>query len=204
LAAAINAQHALGTTSLSAVDGGSGAVNLTNNKFGAAGISETNGAVTATGLNLGTVTDGTDGGTYAASTTTGTLVLSSSSNFTIGGSQAADAGLSTANPALSQLSSVDISTVAGSNNAIAILDGALAQVNSQRASLGAYQNRFQATIDNLNTSGQNLTAARSRIQDADFASETANLSRGQVLQQAGIAILSQANSLPQQVLSLLR
>jgi flagellin len=66
------------------------------------------------------------------------------------------------------------------------------------------QNRFQATIDNLNTSSQNLSAARSRILDADFAAETANLSRGQVLQQAGVAILSQANSLPQQVLSLLR
>jgi flagellin len=113
-------------------------------------------------------------------------------------------GLSTANPSLTKLSSVDISTVTGSNAAIAVLDGALAQVNSQRASLGAYQNRFAATVDNLQTSAQNLTAARSRTRDADFASETANLSRSQVLQQAGIAILSQANSLPQQVLSLLR
>jgi flagellin len=114
------------------------------------------------------------------------------------------AGLTSYQPALTTVSTVDISTVDGSNNAISVLDAAIAQVNTQRASLGASQNRFQATIENLNTSAQNLTAARSRILDADFAAETANLSRGQVLQQAGVAILSQANSLPQQVLSLLR
>jgi len=159
------------------------------------------------------VTFGT-GGTNSA-TSTGTLTLNSSQPFSLTGTTdttdplntldgLADAGLSALNPQLTKLSSVDLSTVDGSNRAISILDAALAQVDSQKASLGAYQNRFQATIDNLNTSSQNLSAARSRIQDVDFASETANLSRGQVLQQAGIAILSQANSLPQQVLSLLR
>jgi flagellin len=139
--------------------------------------------------------------------TGGTLTLSSSENFAmteIGTTALADAGLDTLQPGLTSLATVDISTVAGSNKAISVLDQALAQVDSQRAALGAYQNRFSSTIDNLNTSGQNLTAARSRILDADFAAETANLSRGQVLQQAGVAILSQANSLPQQVLSLLR
>ncbi len=88
--------------------------------------------------------------------------------------------------------------------AIRILDAALAQVNSQRADLGATQNRFSATVSNLQTSAENISAARSRIQDADFAAETAALTRNQILQQAGIAMLSQANALPQNVLSLLK
>jgi len=100
--------------------------------------------------------------------------------------------------------SIDISTVAGANDAIDIADGALAAVNSIRGDLGAVQNRFESTISNLQTSVENLSAARSRIQDTDFASETANLTRTQILQQAGVAMLAQANSLPQLVLSLLQ
>ena len=102
------------------------------------------------------------------------------------------------------VSSIDISTVDGASAAIDIADGALAAVNSIRAELGAVQNRFESTISNLATSIENLSAARSRIQDTDFASETANLTRTQILQQAGVAMLSQANSLPQLVLSLLQ
>ncbi|NNL56776.1 MAG: flagellin, partial [Pseudomonadales bacterium] len=81
---------------------------------------------------------------------------------------------------------------------------ALATISSIRADLGAVQNRFQSTISNLSTTSENLSAARSRIQDADFASETANLTRTQILQQAGISVLAQANALPQQVLGLLQ
>jgi flagellin len=99
---------------------------------------------------------------------------------------------------------VDISTVEGANAAIAVLDGALSQVTSIRADLGAVQNRFGSTIANLQTTSENLTAARSRILDADFAQETANMTRAQILQQAGTAILAQANAIPQNVLSLLR
>ncbi len=102
------------------------------------------------------------------------------------------------------IASVDISTATGANRAIDIADGALARVNSIRADLGAVQNRFGSTIANLTTSAENLTAARSRIQDADFAMETASLTRAQILQQAGIAMLAQANQLPQQVLQLLQ
>jgi flagellin len=102
------------------------------------------------------------------------------------------------------ISVVDISTVGGANAALASIDAALASVSSSRASLGAIQNRFQSTIENLQTSAENQSAARSRILDADFASETASLSRAQVLQQAGTAMVAQANQLPQQVLSLLR
>lgn len=102
------------------------------------------------------------------------------------------------------LANVDISTVEGANNAILTVDAALDTINAARAGLGAIQNRFESTIGNLTTSSENLSAARSRIRDADFASETINLTRAQILQQAGTAILSQANSLPQNVLSLLR
>lgn len=100
--------------------------------------------------------------------------------------------------------SIDISTVVGANDAIDIADGALASIDGIRADLGAIQNRFESTISNLNTTVENLSAARSRIQDTDFASETANLTRAQILQQAGVAMLAQANSLPQLVLSLLQ
>ncbi|HCI95557.1 MAG TPA: flagellin FliC [Providencia sp.] len=84
------------------------------------------------------------------------------------------------------------------------LDDALTQVDSYRSKLGAFQNRMQSTINNLNNSVNNLSAARSRIQDADFATEVSNMSRGQILQQAGTAVLAQANQVPQGVLSLLR
>ncbi len=84
------------------------------------------------------------------------------------------------------------------------LDKALAKVDSFRSDLGAIQNRMQSTINNLNNSVNNLSAARSRIQDADFATEVSNMSRGQILQQAGTAVLAQANQVPQGVLSLLR
>jgi len=137
-------------------------------------------------------------------TTKGTLTLSSASSFTLGGADLAFGGLSSASSSLSSLSSVDISSVQGANDAIAILDGALSQVNSIRGDLGAIQNRFESTISNLSTTAENLSAARSRILDTDFAQETANLTRATILQQAGTSILSQANSLPQQVLSLLQ
>ncbi len=99
---------------------------------------------------------------------------------------------------------VDISTVDGAQYAIGVMDSALKEVNSARADLGAVQNRFSSVVNNLRSSAENLSASRSRIQDADFAAETANLSRAQVLQQAGTAMVAQANQLPQGVLALLR
>lgn len=88
--------------------------------------------------------------------------------------------------------------------ALGVLDEAIASVDANRSQLGAIQNRFQSTINNLNNSVNNLSAARSRIEDADFATEVSNMSRGQILQQAGTAVLAQANQVPQGVLSLLR
>ena len=99
---------------------------------------------------------------------------------------------------------VDISTTEGANEAIVAVDNALAQVNSQRAELGAIQNRFDSAINNQRTATNNLESANSRIMDADFAKESSELSRAQVLQQAGLSILSQANQQPQQVLQLLQ
>jgi len=102
------------------------------------------------------------------------------------------------------LNAIDIGTVSGAEKAINSVDGALEAINSARADLGAVQNRFESTINNLATSVENLSASNSRILDADFAAETAKLSKSQVLQQAGISVLAQANARPQQVLSLLQ
>ncbi|MEX0603776.1 flagellin [Marinobacter sp.] len=102
------------------------------------------------------------------------------------------------------LNQVDISTRDGASSAITTIDKALDGVNSIRAELGAVQSRFESTISNLASTTENLSAANSRILDADFASETAALAKSQVLQQAGISVLAQANARPQQVLSLLQ
>ena len=101
---------------------------------------------------------------------------------------------------------LDISgaTAAGATNAINALDGAIDQVTTSRALYGAAQNRFESVVMNLQVSAENLTAARSRIMDADFAAETANMSRAQILQQAGNAMVAQANAQPQLVLRLLQ
>lgn len=133
----------------------------------------------------------------------GTIQLSATSSIQIGGT-VATAGLS-ASIALdvNGIDDIDISTAEGAQTAIKRVDSALTSVNTTRASLGAIQNRLESTINSLSTASENLSAARSRILDADFASETAALTRGQILQQAGTAILAQANALPQNVLSLL-
>ncbi|QGX38289.1 flagellin [Permianibacter aggregans] len=105
---------------------------------------------------------------------------------------------------LNAVSAVDISSANGAQNAIAILDNALQAVDSIRGDLGAVQNRFQSTISNLNNVAENASAARSRIRDTDYAAETAQLAKNQVLQQAGLAVLAQANASSQSVLSLLQ
>ncbi|MGS7838480.1 flagellin [Stenotrophomonas maltophilia] len=99
---------------------------------------------------------------------------------------------------------LDVSTVLGAQQAMEVVDKALGAINSTRADLGAIQNRFTSVVANLQTSSENLSASRSRIKDTDFAKETAELTRTQILQQAGTAMLAQANQVPQGVLSLLR
>jgi flagellin len=105
---------------------------------------------------------------------------------------------------LNSVSTLDVTNFDNAQLAIKIADAALATVNSQRAQYGALQSRFSSAISNLQSTTENLSASRSRIVDTDFASETANMTRGQILQQAGTAMLAQANSLPNGVLSLLR
>ena len=102
------------------------------------------------------------------------------------------------------LTAIDIGTAAGATTALTAIDAALTTINGSRAELGAVQNRFESVVVSLQTSAENLSASRSRIQDADFAAETANLARAQILQQAGIAVLAQANAQPQNVLALLQ
>ncbi|MDH1253838.1 flagellin [Comamonas thiooxydans] len=99
---------------------------------------------------------------------------------------------------------MSISTQEGAWKALQTIDKAIDQVNSSRADLGALQTRFEKSVENIDIMTENISAARGRIVDADFAKETANLSRTQILQQAGTAMVAQANQLPQQVLSLLR
>ncbi len=155
----------------------------------------------------GTLTAASSGLTAATTRSTITVTSTSSSGITMGGAAAAKAGsIATAAASLTgtAVSSLDISTVAGANAAITSIDAALSSVNSSRASLGAYQNRFTSAISNLQSTAENMTAARSRIQDTDFAAETSSLTRAQILQQAGTAMLAQANALPQNVLTLLR
>jgi flagellin len=132
----------------------------------------------------------------------GTLTLTAGKAITVGGT-VTGSGLTAATSALVG-TAVDVTSQAGANAAITSLDTALSLVNTQRATLGAVQSRFQSVISNLQSSSENLSAAKSRITDADFAAETANLSRGQILQQAGVAMLAQANALPNNVLSLLK
>ena len=171
-------------------------------------ISIANGAGSGGGITLGNYQPATDnyGTAFAAAAgataaVVGYLELSSQKAYGVTAtSTAATTGAST----LRSVSLMDVSTVSGASEVIKIADSALALLNTQRARLGALQSRFESITSNLQTASENASASRSRIRDADFASETASLTRAQVLQQAGTAILSQANALPNSVLSLLR
>ena len=149
------------------------------------------------------------GQTIAASgsgTVGGSIVFDSAKSYTVTAS-AANAIFNDANAhgsSLSDVGSIDIGSQTGANNAISVIDSALSFVDGLRADLGAVQNRFESTIANLQNVSENISASRSRILDADFAAETSNLTRSQILQQAGVAMLAQANQLPQTVLSLLQ
>lgn len=144
-------------------------------------------------------------GTAVSAVKTGTVELSSSKGQIVTATANADvfAAAGTNNSSFSSISDVNISTQSGAQSALSVIDAAIGQIDSQRADLGAIQNRFESTISNLQSVSENVSAARGRIQDTDFAAETANLTKNQILQQAGTSILAQANQLPQAVLSLL-
>ncbi len=149
-------------------------------------------------------------GTYASQHGSVTLSSSNAAGIVASGGQIANAGFTAGTTAATTVSSVksvasiNISTAAGATAALSVIDGALAQVTASQAALGAVQNRFTSVVTSLQTTATNLTASQSRIQSTDYAAETANLSRAQILQQAGNAMLAQANQLPNQVMTLLR
>jgi flagellin len=200
-------------------------VTLFNNQTGTTGVTATSSGnnlvlTSATGEDIVVGTTDTAGGAFAATlaggdtvakaiVTTdavvgGAITFSSASAFSVKSDKATIVAAATTGSTLSSVTAVNISTAAGATSALSVIDSALAGISSQRAALGAIQNRFESTVSNLQTTSENLSASRSRIQDADFAQETANLSRSQILQQAGTAMVAQANQLPQGVLALLR
>jgi flagellin len=148
-------------------------------------------------------------GEHAATNATaayGSLTLTSSSSIVVAGSAPENAGLTAATTAVSgtAVSALDVQNTTNAQTAISSLDDALKTVNSTRASIGSYQSAFETMISNLSVESENASSARSRILDADFAQESAALAKTQVLQQAGISVLAQANAMPQQVLALLQ
>jgi flagellin len=160
----------------------------------------------ATGAGTGTGAAIAASGT--ASQARGTVALSAASSITVGGTGSADIGYNAVGQTISlgaaTLANQNVLTVTGANNTIQAVDSALATVSAFQSQLGAIQNRFTSTVSNLQSTSQNLTASRSTIQDADFAAETAKLTQSNVLQQAGISVLAQANQEPQLILKLLQ
>ena len=171
------------------------------------GSSTVNGVTYRDGQISATIADASAFSAVAAAVNGGTVTLSSSENIIATGDGLL-LGFATANFTLARdtttLGTQNVLTVTASNNTIQRVDSALTAVSSLRSSFGAIQNRFESTIANLTAVSENLAASRSRILDADFAAETAALTRAQILQQAGIAILAQANAAPQSILGLLQ
>ena len=188
-------------TGVTAVDNGTGiALVAADGRNIVHSVTETAGTWTAGLLGLA-----------AATTTRSTITLSttSSDGITLSGATETKAGFTdnqTQAAALTgvSLSNTSVASFSDATSAIATIDAALDTINSSRGALGAYQNRFESTIANLMNVSENLSAAQSRIMDADFASETAQLTKSQILQQAGLAMLAQANTVPQAALTLLQ
>lgn len=225
IATAIQGSSAL--SNFSVTDNGDGTVDIIDETgaditVGLSAITDGGGATALPTLTVAEFDyDETAGGTVAAtgvSVTTGTSVIttgdikfttaldSSTFTFSASGSGIGTSTVTTGTITVEtdRIDDVDITTVSGANTALGLIDAAIRSIDSQRADLGAVQNRMESTIANLSSVVENVSAARSRVQDADFASETAALTRSQILQQAGVAMLSQANAQPQMVLSLLQ
>ncbi len=198
----ITAEVSGGTITLTQADGKD--INLEDFTNSAGGTI----AVTGAGGQAETLTSGSTDSTIVS----GTVTLSSNSAFTASSDIAASAGSIFNNSAAdavqsssaSYVSGVDISTQSGANSAISVIDAALSKIDEIRSGLGAIQNRFESTTANLMSVSENISASRSRIMDADFAQETANMTRAQILQQSGTAMLAQANTVPQAALTLLQ
>ncbi len=210
LATVINDQS--GTTGVTAtVDGGALTLvqaegkdivleDFTHSAGGTASIN----AIAADGYSEALTTDGSD-----STRVSGMVEFSSEDSYTLASDATSgsilDVGTDvTVISEFEEVTSIDISNVEGANDALKIVDAALNKIDSQRADLGALQNRFESTISNLMNVAENLTAARSRIRDADIAQETSEMTKNNILQQAGVSILTQANQTPQLALQLLQ
>ena len=193
---AINEYNAVGDDGTTAI-----AAELQSMSFdGDNGIDDAEDASDTVGTAAALTGDGTDGAVAV-----GQVRFESPDAFEVENFDTIDAGAQgdSVYSTLESVSSVDIGTAIGAQNALGIISAAISNIDSQRAQLGAVQNRFENTISNLQNIGENASAARSRIRDTDYAAETSELTKNQILQQAGTAILAQANQLPQSVLSLL-
>ena len=196
---------AIGTLATTAIV--SGGITINGTDIGAIGVATTSTERANQLVSAINNVSNTTGVNATIDTVSNKITLTSEAAITIAGTATAATTLAASVTATSNsvsLTSLDVSTAAGATLALKQVDSALATVNSSRATLGSFQNRFTSVVNNLQTSSENLSASRSRIQDADFAAETAALSRSQVLQQAGTAMVAQANQLPQGVLALLR
>jgi len=159
----------------------------------------------ATGTLVGAAVTLTSDATANNSIASGYITLDSEKSFAIDNSTAVSTdAFADASATLVKVSDLDVTTFKKATDALKTVDSALSFINGERAKLGALQSRFETSIANLQVTSENLSSSRSRILDADFAAETANLSRSQILQQAGTAMVAQANQLPQGVLALLR
>lgn len=202
-----------GNLRLSAADGRDIAIGQTYGGDTAGGVTAgTGGSTTVNGVTyrdgqIGAAVDASKNSAVATAVNGGTLTMTANENIIITGDGDV-MGFAAANTTIAKdtntISTSNVKTVAAANNAIYRIDAALTAVTNLRSTFGSIQNRFDSVISNLATTSENLSASRSRIQDADFAAETANLTRSQILQQAGVAMLAQANSLPNGVLTLLR
>jgi flagellin len=204
LTKAINAKS--GDTGVSAENKG-GTIVLTDESGADLDIADVTGAnMSVSGMSQDGTKQGTAislvSGASDSTTVSGSIKLNSTESFSVTAGTAASIG-SGGVSTLKSASSVDLSTQDGAQSALDIIDGALSQIDGQRADLGAIQNRFEHTISNLANIQENVSASRSRIRDTDFASETAMMTKNQILQQAGTSILAQANQLPQAALSLI-
>lgn len=202
------------SVNVNADDAGNGlveAINAASDETGVTAARNASGGIDLTaqdGRNIDIQTSGNAAAVtgFASATTTGTVTLTSDRQFTVGGTQASDAGLTSGRFGIradSAVSGVDVSTVDGANEALRTVDRALAQVGQSRSRYGALQNRFESTISNLSNVAENAAAANSRIADADFGQEAANLVRARIIGQANISVLAQANVSGQIALRLL-
>jgi len=195
--------NSTGAAAATAVAAGTQSVTLGAGEFSINGTDITGTFDTAKDL-VDTINSSGISGVSAYIDDAGKLAINSQDDLVLGGSNTSLGFTAGTTAAAGNLTTANVKTVAGANETINRIDSALQSISSIRSDLGAVQNRFDSTIANLQTISQNLDSSRSQIQDADFAAETANMSSANILQQAGVSVLAQANSTTQSVLKLLQ